>query len=289
MKSILITGSEGQLGNSLRLESQKHDGFNCTFIDIKDLDLTNSEEVKNYFEHNRYDYIINCAAYTQVDQAEKNPETAFAVNEGIPALLAEECIRGTRLIHISTDYVYDGTKNLPHLEDENTAPESVYAKSKLAGEDALKNNPLCLIIRTSWLYSEFGNNFVNTMLRLSGQRNEINVVYDQVGTPTYAADLARVIFVILSESEQNTFKGGIYNYSNEGVCSWFDFACEIMKYTNSTCRILPIRTREYPLPAARPAFSVMDKSKIKRTFDIRIPHWRDSLYIALDNLNSNKL
>lgn len=284
MKNVLVTGSNGQLGSSLRKESAGFSHFNCSFADINELDLTNRESVHRFFSSNYFDYIINCAAYTAVDLAEKDRDSAFIVNGKIPEILAAECMKGTRLIHLSTDYVYDSSKNIPHLEDEIPNPASVYAQSKLAGEAALLNNPLCLVIRTSWLYSEFGNNFLKTMIRLSRERQQINVVYDQTGTPTYAGDLANTIFSIISYSEQNSFKSGIYNYSNEGVCSWYDFAIEIMNAIGSGCHIKPVRTQEYPLPAIRPAYSVMDKSKIKRNFDIKIPHWRESLLTAIKNL-----
>lgn len=284
MTRILVTGSNGQLGSSLRKESVGFSHFNCSFADVDDIDLTDTESVDRFFSSNYFDYIINCAAYTAVDLAEKERQTAFTVNGKIPEILAAECLKGTRLIHISTDYVYDSSINIPHLEDEIPNPSSVYGKSKLAGEEALLNNPLCMVIRTSWLYSEFGSNFLKTMVRLSLERQQINVVFDQTGTPTYAGDLANTIFSILSYSEQNTFKPGIYNYSNEGVCSWFDFAIEIMKATGSSCIINPVRTEEYPLPASRPAYSVMDKSKIKRNFDIKIPYWRESLLKAIKNL-----
>lgn len=284
MKKVLITGSNGQLGTALRREADGFGEFHCTYIDINDLDLTNDDNVHHYFSRSGFDYIVNCAAYTAVDKAENNVEEAYTVNEKIPRLLATECSRvGTRLIHISTDYVYDGSKNTPHREEDTPRPESVYGQSKLAGERALWDNPFCTVIRTSWLYSEFGNNFLKSMLNLSKTRQELGVVFDQIGSPTYAGDLANAIFRILSYSEKNSFKPGIYNYSNEGICSWYDFAVEIMKGSGSTCRVRPIRTYEYPLPAVRPAYSVMDKSKIKRNFEIEIPYWRESLQTAIRN------
>jgi dTDP-4-dehydrorhamnose reductase len=285
MKKVLVTGSEGQLGTSIRKASGKFRDFICTFIDISDLDLANTENVRRYFATNYFDYIINCAGYTAVDQAEMNPQTAFSINGYVPQLLSEVCQKGTRLIHMSTDYVYDGSKNVPHSEDDIPEAISIYALSKLAGEKALWNNPDCLIIRTSWLYGEHGNNFLKTIIRLSEERNEIGVVYDQAGTPTYSGDLAEVLFGILIQSELSSFKAGIFNYSNEGVCSWYDFACEIVNFTGGKCRIKPIRTHEYPVPAHRPVYSVMDKSKIKRIFGIEIPHWRESLQLAMKNLS----
>ena len=286
MKEVLITGANGQLGSSLRKVSGLYADLSCHFIDVKDLDLTDNEKVHHYFQSQKYDYIINCAAYTAVDLAETNSVSAFLVNQKIPEILSGECQKGTRLIHISTDYVYDGSKNVPHLEEELPNPASVYAKSKLAGEETLRDNPNALVIRTSWLYSEYGHNFLKTMLRLAGERDEIGVVYDQTGSPTYAGDLASAIFNIIIYAENNRFKAGTYNYSNEGVCSWYDFAYEIMRAKNSRCRINPVRSDEYKLPAYRPAYSVMDKSKIKRNFDIRIPHWRESLPVAIKNMES---
>lgn len=286
MKRILITGANGQLGSTLRKLSVQLSNYNCTFIDIDNLNLTIIENVQEYFKRNHFDYLINCAAYTAVDLAEENHEPAYLVNHKVPELLTSQCPENTRLIHISTDYVYDGSVSKPHVEDESLKPLSVYAKSKLEGEKALWNNPLGIVIRTSWLYSEYGNNFLKTMIRLGREKKEINVVYDQTGTPTYAGDLAAALFGIISYSEANTFKAGVYNYSNEGVCSWYDFAIEIMKVTGSKCSINPVRSEEYELRAPRPAYSVMDKSKIKRNFDLHIPHWRDSLLRAVRNLEN---
>jgi len=289
MKNVLVTGSNGQLGLAIRKVSENTGPFNFTFVDINELDLTDLKKVKDFLSSTHFDYIINCAAYTAVDMAEKQPEKVFSINAKVPEMLAVECVKKKiRLIHLSTDYVYDGSNNVPHSEDDRPRPLSVYAKSKLAGEKALWKNPFCMVIRTSWLYSEYGNNFLRTMIRLSAEKKEISVVFDQAGTPTYAGDLAGVLIHLLSYSERHSFKAGIYNYSGEGVCSWYDFACEIMKLTGSTCRVIPVRTQEYPLPARRPAYSVMDKSKIKRTFDIRILHWKESLQIAIKNIESQR-
>jgi dTDP-4-dehydrorhamnose reductase len=289
MKNILVTGGNGQLGSSLRKIAPLIPGFSFAFIDYEDLDLTDAEKVSEFFNSRHTDYIINCAAYTAVDLAETQKEEAFAVNAGIPLLLAGIAVsHKIRLIHISTDYVYDGTLSVPHTENEPPAPASVYAHSKLEGEKPLWDHSMAIIIRTSWLYGEFGKNFLKTMLRLGSERKELGMVFDQTGTPTYSGDLAKTLMDIISFSEKNEFIPGIYNYSNEGVCSWYDFATEIMIRGGRNCHVKPIRTHEYPLPAKRPEYSVLDKSKIKRTFGIEIPHWKDSLSTALANLKKNK-
>ena len=289
MKNILVTGGNGQLGSSLRNISSSFPGFSFLFIDYQDLDLTNADRVEEFFNGHHLDYIINCAAFTAVDQAESQQEAAFKVNAGIPKLLAGiAALHHIRLIHISTDYVYDGTRSVPHTENETLAPASVYAHSKLEGEKPLWDHPSAIIIRTSWLYGEFGKNFLKTMLHLGNDRHELGMVYDQTGTPTYSGDLANMLMEIISFSENNEYLPGIYNYSNEGVCSWYDFALEIMLQSGRNCHVKPIRTHEYPLPAKRPEYSVLDKSKIKHIFGIEIPYWKDSLSTALANLKKNK-
>jgi dTDP-4-dehydrorhamnose reductase len=289
MINILVTGGNGQLGSSLRNTSPSYPDYNITFIDYDELDLTKTDEVNEFFHRHPFEYIINCAAYTAVDKAESDSEAAFSVNAGIPKLLAGIAdLNNIRLIHISSDYVYDGTLSLPHTESETPAPVSVYAHSKLEGEKPLWDNPRAIIIRTSWLYGEFGKNFLKNMLKLGAERKELGMVFDQTGTPTYTGDLVRTLIEIIAFSEKNEFIPGIYNYSNEGVCSWFDFAREIMILGNRNCRVKPIRTPEYPLPAKRPEYSVLDKAKIKQTFGIDIPHWKDSLSTAVENLKKNK-
>jgi dTDP-4-dehydrorhamnose reductase len=289
MKNILVTGGNGQLGSSLRKISPSCPDFSFTFIDFDDLDLTKAGEVYEFFSSRHIDYIINCAAFTAVDQAESQQKAAFNVNAGIPRLLAGIAdLHKIRLIQISTDYVYDGKMSLPHTENETPAPASVYAESKLEGEKALWDHPSAIIIRTSWLYGEFGKNFLKIMLHLGNERKELGVVFDQTGTPTYTGDLAQTLMDIISFSEKNEFIPGVYNYTNEGVCSWYDFAREIMIQGGKNCKIKPIRTSEYPLPAKRPEYSVLDKSKIKLTFGIEIPYWKDSLSTALENLKKNK-
>jgi len=289
MKHVLVTGGKGQLGSNLRMIADKYRDYRFSFIDIDELDLTNSRETRDFLILNKPEYIINCAAYTGVDQAETQPEIAFRVNSDIPQLLGEIAVKNKiRILHISTDYVYDGRLSIPHREEEFPAPVSVYAQSKYVGEKALHNNNMVIIIRTSWLYSKFGNNFLISMLRLGKERKELGVVFDQTGTPTYAGDLADTLMSIISFSEKKAFLPGIYNYSNEGVCSWYDFALEIMKQGRIDCHVKPIRTSEYLLPAQRPEYSVMDKAKIKRTFDIQIPHWKDSLITVLQSLEINE-
>jgi dTDP-4-dehydrorhamnose reductase len=290
MKHILITGADGQLGFSLREAGKKYDTYTFTCLDIQDLDLTDVSQVRHYFSGTRFDYVINCAAYTAVDLAEKEAEQAFSVNACVPELLGKICLeRSIYLLHLSTDYIYSGVIGQPHTEEENPVALSVYAKSKLQGELSLHANPRAIVIRTSWLYSEYGNNFFKTMLRLSKERSELRIVFDQTGTPTYAGDLADALLSIISYSERQGFRPGIYNYSNEGVCSWYDFAVEIMQLTGRNCSVKPIRTSEYPLPAIRPAYSVMDKIKIKNTFGIEIKHWKQSLKTAIENLNETNL
>ncbi len=289
MKNILVTGGKGQLGSSLRNMMPSFPEYNLVFIDYEELDLTDREAVNEYFRERHFNYIINCAAYTAVDKAESEKDAAFAVNAGIPQLLAGiSDLYNTRLIHISTDYVYDGSLSIPHTENEIPAPASVYGQSKFAGEKPFSDNSRAIIIRTSWLYGEYGNNFLKSMLKLGMERNELGVVFDQTGTPTFTGDLARTLMEIISFSEIKEFIPGIYNYSNEGVCSWYDFAREIMTLGGRNCEVKPIRTREYPLPAKRPEYSVLDKAKIKRTFGIQIPYWKDSLSKAFANLKKNK-
>lgn len=290
MKHILITGAGGQLGSALREAGRKHAQYTFVYLDIQDLDLTDASLVRHYFSGTRFDYVINCAAFTAVDLAEKQADQAFSVNTGVPALLGKICLEQSGfLLHLSTDYVYSGVIGQPHTEEENPVAISVYAKSKLQGELSLRDNPRAIVIRTSWLYSEYGNNFLHTMLRLSKERSELGIVFDQTGTPTYAGDLADALLSIISFSERQGFRPGIYNYANEGVCSWYDFAVEIMQLAGRNCTIKPIRTAEYPLPAKRPAYSVMDKTKIKNTFGIEILHWKQSLKTAIENLKETNL
>ena len=276
--NILVTGSNGQLGNELRRISGDYPEFRFFFTDLNELDITISEAVNDFFSENCIQTVVNCAAYTAVDKAEKEEKAAMLVNAVATEYLAEACKNAqATLIHISTDYVYDGVACTPYSELHATAPSSAYGRSKLAGEKAALNAVKSVIIRTSWLYSSYGNNFVKTMLRLGKEREQLNVVFDQVGTPTYAADLARAIMAIIVQAKSNNLKTGIFNYSNEGVCSWYDFAHEIMVQSGLKCVINPIETKDYPLPAPRPHYSVLNKTRIKSEYGLEIPHWKDSL------------
>jgi dTDP-4-dehydrorhamnose reductase len=267
MKNILVTGGNGQLGSSLHSISPSFQGFAFSFIDVEDLDLTNADEVNKFFRGRQTDYIINCAAFTAVDQAEIQPETAFGVNAGIPLLLgAIADLHNIRLIHISTDYVYDGTKSIPHTENETPAPASIYAQSKLEGEKHLWESQSAIIIRTSWLYGEFGKNFLKTMLHLGNERKELGIVFDQTGTPTYTGDLAKTLMEIISFSEKNEFIPGIYNYSNEGVCSWYEFASAFIP------NAVPCSSAEFRRKALRPANSVLVNTKTGSLRD-----WREAI------------
>lgn len=286
MIDVLVTGGNGQLGNSLKRISGSYKEFVFTYIDIDDLDLSNQAAVSEYFEKHHFNYIINCAAFTAVDLAEKEPEKAYLINASVPEWLGLACAKQPAyLIHFSTDYVYNGAIGRPHSEDDIPLPGSVYAQSKLEGEKVLWQNPKAMVIRTSWLYSEYGKNFVKTMLNLFREKKDVHVVYDQVGTPTYAGDLADAVLQMIRFCEKNTFMPGVYNYSNTGVCSWFDFARAIMTLSKSLCRIHPVRTTEINQTVHRPEYSVMDKRKIQNTFSLNIPYWRDSLQIALRNLD----
>jgi len=280
MAVILITGAEGQLGNEIKVVSKNFYGYDFIFTDIATLDLTNPSLVPDFIRKSRPDWIINCAAYNLVDKAECEPEMAMTINAMAvknitDAILGSEC----RFIHISSDYVLDGKSNVPYSEDSPTNPMSAYGRSKLAGEKFALLHPGTMVIRTSWLYSSFGHNFVKTILRHAGEKRSLRVVFDQTGSPTYAADLAGAIMFIVSGVIRNHFAltAGIYNYSNEGVCTWYDFATEIIYEAGLDCRIDPVLTKDYRQEASRPAYSVMDKNKIKENYGLLIPHWRTSL------------
>ncbi len=280
---ILVTGANGQLGSELKYLTKKKvksfiKGVNFTFIDIKNLDLGNSEAVKEYFTSNTFDYIINCAAYTAVDKAETEKDLAYLINSVSVKNIVSTLTEKTKFIHISTDYVFNGQSYSPYTEEMQTNPKSVYGMSKLMGESEALKHEKTIIIRTSWLYSKHGNNFVKTIHKLSKEKEELKVVFDQIGNPTYARDLAKAIIEILDFSiKTEDFKSGIYHFSNEGVCSWYDLAKEIINLNNSNCSIMAIETKDYPTPATRPFYSVLNKSKIKSEFNITIPHWKDSL------------
>jgi len=284
MINILVTGANGQLGSELKsIYNNSNRTFkkpvSIEFTDIETLDLSNTIFLKKFLDDHSFDFIINCAAYTNVDLAETEKEKAFEINANCVKSIVEY-IKGknTKLIHISTDYVFDGESHIPYTEDILTNPQSVYGKSKLEGEKYALTHTNSLVIRTSWLYSSYGKNFAKTIYKLCKEREELNVVFDQIGTPTYATDLAKAILQIINESiTENRFIPGIYHYSNEGVCSWYDFAQAIASKAYSKCKINPIISKEYPTPAKRPFYSVLNKSKIKSVYQISIPHWQKSL------------
>jgi dTDP-4-dehydrorhamnose reductase len=280
--SILVTGADGQLGSSIRHLStdQKH---HFVFTTEAELDLTSSDQITTFFQAQQFDVMINCAAYTAVDKAESDSEMANKVNHLAVAQLAEVAkAYDMKFIHISTDYVFDGVNHRPYTETDRTAPQSVYGDTKLKGEQAvLTTQPNGAIIRTSWVYSEFGDNFVKTMLKLGQERDELNVIYDQIGTPTYAHDLAVAILAMIETPFEET---SLYHFSNEGVCSWYDFAKQIFEFSGISCQVHPIETHQYPTAAKRPFYSVINKAKFKAEFGVDIPYWKDSLKTCLNNL-----
>ena len=286
--NILVTGSMGQLGSEIKELSSNYN-YNFFFTTRDDIDITSKDSIKEFCQTNSINVIINCAAYTAVDKAQSDIENADLINRKSVkklALVSKEL--DIKLIHISTDYVFDGKNFKPYVEEFQTNPQSVYGKTKLDGENEIRDiNPLnSIIIRTSWVYSYYGNNFVKTMLRLGKEKEELGVIFDQIGTPTYAKDLALTILNIIPQIENS--KVEIYNYSNEGVLSWYDFAKEIMKMAKLNCKINPIETYQYPTPAKRPHFSLLNKSKIKSKFNLEIPYWKDGLDDCLKRLGERR-
>ena len=288
---ILITGAGGQLGRSFVFLREQFPELDLIPLGSGDMDIASKEAVVSGFDAHDPAVCINCAAYTAVDKAESEPEIAHLINALGTKFLAEACAeKSIPLIHFSTDYVYHGTQNTPFLEEDAVNPQSVYANTKLEGENlALKAHPNTAIIRTSWVYAPWGKNFVNTMLRLGRERDALNVVFDQIGSPTYAPDLARAVLNIISNKENLDKLGGVWHYSNEGVASWYDFARAIFDLEGIDCKLSPILTSEYPTPAMRPPFSLLNKSKIKRTFGVEIPYWRTSLAACLRLLREESL
>jgi dTDP-4-dehydrorhamnose reductase len=287
MKNILVTGANGQLGQALKLIAAEYPQFQLVMTDVSDLDISSEEAVNEKFAAQAFDACVNCAAYTAVDKAESDEELAFKLNFEGPLYLSNACLaHNARYVHISTDYVFDGKHHLPYTEDDDTSPESIYGASKLRGEAAtLGTNADTIVLRTSWLYSQFGVNFVKRMRELMQEKESLNVVFDQVGTPTYAVDLARTILSVLTKALDAPGEfGGVYHYSNEGVASWYDFALAIRDLSGFSCKVLPITSDKYPTPAKRPAFSVLNKQKIKDTFGVSVPYWRDSLQACLKQL-----
>ena len=285
--NILVTGASGQLGSEIREKSIKYSQYKFFFEDSKSLDITDFDKVEVFVVENNINVVINCAAYTAVDKAEIEERDAENINlQGVKNLTSALKDRG-RLIHISTDYVFNGKSYEPYKEEDNVDPIGVYGKTKRLGEEHILTSEVeSLIIRTSWVYSSFGNNFVKTMMRLGKERNELNVIFDQVGSPTYARDLVLVCLDAIDKDFSKLSK--IYHYSNEGVASWYDFAKAIMEISGIDCDVYPIETKDYPTPAKRPNYSLLNKSKIKKEFNITIPYWRDSLKDCIKKIEQNQ-
>ena len=285
MKNILITGANGQLGNEMRVLSEENKEYTYFFTDVAELDICNEQAVMDFVKANHIQVIVNCAAYTAVDKAEENIEFCTKLNADAVGYLAKAAeANQAEFIQISTDYVFDGTAHTPYCETEPTCPNSVYGSTKLAGEqNALTLCSRSMVIRTAWLYSTFGNNFVKTMIRLGKERDTLGVIFDQIGTPTYARDLACAIYAAIRQG----VTPGVYHFSNEGVCSWYDFTKAIHRLAGiKDCKVNPLHTEEYPTPAKRPHYSVLDKTKIKNTYHIEIPYWMDSLQSCIAQLEA---
>jgi dTDP-4-dehydrorhamnose reductase len=288
IENILVTGANGQLGSEIRKVSKGYSQWNFFFHDVNTLNITDKTALQDFIKQNKITSLINCAAYTKVDEAESELELSNSVNHLAVQNIAEISKENrVKLIHISTDYVFKGNAHTPYLEEDSTDPVNAYGWSKLQGEQAMRliNPKRSIIIRTSWVYSQYGHNFVKTMRRLFQSKDSLSVVYDQIGTPTYAKDLAEVILTILPQINNNSVE--VYHYSNEGVSSWFDFAKAILEIENFQCDVHPIRSEQYPTIAARPRYSVLDKSKIKEHFKIEIPYWRASLELALSKMKED--
>lgn len=285
MTTVLITGANGQMGSEFRLLARSDWSYRFIFTDIAELNITDEKAVNRFFHQKHPDVIINCAGYTAVDKAEEEPGKAMLINATAPGILAREAaLANALLIHISTDYVFNGFAHKPYTEEDLPDPLSAYAKSKYEGEKAvIQAASRAVILRTSWLYSAFGNNFVKTILKYGNERDQLRVIFDQTGTPTYAADLCEAILQLIPRfrEQQNT---AVFHYSNEGVASWYDFAAAILELAGVDCQLFPIKTSDYPLPAKRPYYSVMNKEKIKQAFDLSIPYWRSSLQRCLKHM-----
>ena len=282
LQTILVIGSAGQLGQSIASIKTGYPSYEFVFADRQELDLSHETTITDFFKNKTFDIIINCAAHTSVDKAESESGLANQVNHlAVKQLAGIAKQHGIKLIHISTDYVFNGKQHRPYIETDEVEPCSVYGKTKLHGEQALQTSLEinAIIVRTSWVYSEYGNNFVKTMLKLGQERDSLNVIFDQVGTPTYAKDLAKGIMDIVQSKEfsQKSFQTNIVHFSNEGVCSWYDFAKTIFELTNIRLQVSPIETKDYPTPAKRPHYTVLNKTKIKQTYHLTIPYWKDSL------------
>lgn len=286
MTTILITGSHGQLGNEMQLAALNYPEFKYIFTDVDELDICKKSAIDAFVKGNDINIIVNCAAYTAVDKAEDDVDLCYKINRDAVQNIAEIALKySLKVIHVSTDYVFDGTNHIPYTENDDVCPATIYGKSKLEGELILQQivSQQSIIIRTSWLYSSYGNNFVKTMMKLGNERNRLNVIFDQIGTPTYAADLADAIMKIISS---DTFKSGIYHFSDEGVCSWYDFTKTIHRLAGIKCDVQPIESKDYPARTPRPHYSVLNKLKIKTNYDLIIPHWEESLEKCINILNS---
>lgn len=287
MSKVLVTGANGQLGREIKKIRNSFRQI-YTFTDIEELDVSDKEVLESYLAANPADYIINCAAYTDVDGAEEEVDRAMQLNRDV-LINFKSCLEKhsqTRFFHISTDYVFNGELTRPLREDDRTDPLGMYGITKLEGEKVLMGHPRVMIVRTSWLFSVFGKNFVKSMINRMDLRSDLRVVYDQIGTPTFAEDLARAIMKIISDvdSGQSTFVPGLFHYSNEGVCSWYDLAVEVCRLINCKGNVIPIETHEYPTPAKRPVYSVLNKSRIKEVYGVEVPYWRESLEKCIKNL-----
>ena len=281
--NILVTGANGQLGNEKQVLARENLQHTYFFTDVQELDICDEQAVYAYVSEHKIDIIVNCAAYTAVDKAEDNVELCDKLNNIAPGYLARAAqANGAAMIQVSTDYVFDGTAHIPYTEEEPTCPASVYGSTKLAGEQNVMDHcEKAMVIRTAWLYSIYGNNFVKTMIRLGQERDSLGVIFDQIGTPTYANDLAQAIFAAINKGVVR----GIYHFSDEGVCSWYDFTIAIHRLAGiASCKVKPLHTADYPAKAPRPHYSVLDKTKIKTTFGIEIPHWEESLKRCIDTL-----
>ena len=289
MTPVLITGCKGQLGSEIQQISSQFPEISFIFTDLEELNITRAHDIQSFLDSMPVKFIVNCAGYTAVDLAEDEREMAERLNADATGYLAKvSAERGIQLIHISTDYVFDGEKNHPYLETDPVNPQTVYGKSKLHGEEALHQSGKGIIIRTSWLYSSFGNNFVKTILRLSGEKERLNVVFDQTGCPTYARDLASAILemIRMEIKQENSPRHDIYHYSNQGMCSWYEFATSIIDIAGSGCKIIPVESKDYVTKAVRPRYTVMSKKKIMGEYDLHIPHWKDSLKDCIDKLTT---
>ncbi|WP_195595131.1 dTDP-4-dehydrorhamnose reductase [Bacteroides fragilis] len=286
--NILVTGANGQLGNEMQVLARENLQHTYFFTDVQELDICDEQAVYAYVSEHKIDIIVNCAAYTVVDKAEDNVELCDKLNNIAPGYLARAAqANGAAMIQVSTDYVFDGTAHIPYTEEEPTCPASVYGSTKLAGEQNVMDHcEKAMVIRTAWLYSIYGNNFVKTMIRLGQERDSLGVIFDQIGTPTYANDLAQAIFAAINKGVVR----GIYHFSDEGVCSWYDFTVAIHRLAGiASCKVKPLHTADYPAKAPRPHYSVLDKTKIKDTFGIEIPHWEESLKRCINQLRMETL